>query len=197
MTSDVAVTLPDWVLNEYPACKTCTYPSDEDKMAVAVELSKRNVDENTGGPFGSAVFDGEDRLVGVGVNRVVPLQNSALHGEMVAIMMAQRNLKTFALPNTCQLFTSCEPCAMCMGATLWSGVGRLVCGATKDDAQAIGFDEGPVFEESYEYLKKKGIEVVKGVLTKEAAGVLKKYGDTGIIYNGDCVDVRREVKTEE
>ena len=109
--------------------------SDEEKMALAVELSKRNVTENTGGPFGSAIFDGENRLVGVGVNRVVPLQNSALHGEMVAIMMVQRNLKTFALPCTCQLFTSCDPCAMCLGATLWSGVGRLVCAASKDDAQ--------------------------------------------------------------
>lgn len=104
-------------------------------MALAVELSKRNVTKNTGGPFGSAIFDGENRLVGVGVNRVVPLQNSALHGEMVAIMMAQRNLKTFTLPRTCQLFTSCDPCAMCLGATLWSGVGRLVCAASKDDAQ--------------------------------------------------------------
>lgn len=184
---DVPITLPDWILRDFPTCLTCTYSNDEEKMALAVELSKRNVAENTGGPFGSAIFDGENRLVGVGVNRVVPLQNSALHGEMVAIMMAQRNLKTFVLPRTCQLFTSCEPCAMCLGATLWSGVGRLVCAASKDDAQAIGFDEGPVFKESYEYLKKKGVDVVKGVLTKEAAEVLKNYGETGFIYNGDSI----------
>lgn len=182
--SVVTVTLPEWVVEDYPTYLSKTYPTDEDKMALAVELSQRNVAENTGGPFGSAIFDGEDRVVGVGVNRVVPLRNSTVHGEICAIMMAQRNLQTFALPSTCQLVTSCEPCAMCLGATLWGGVGRLVCGATKHDAQAIGFDEGPVFEESYEYLRNKGIEVVKGIHSEEAAGVLKKYGETGVIYNG-------------
>jgi len=82
-----------------------------------------------------------------------------------------------------ELFTSCEPCAMCLGATLWSGVSRLVCGATKDDAQAIGFDEGPVYEESYRHLEKCGVGVTRNVLTEEAAGVLRRYGNSGLIYN--------------
>lgn len=83
-----------------------------------------------------------------------------------------------------ELFTSCEPCAMCLGATLWSGVSRIVCAATKDDAQSIGFDEGPVFEESYQHLEKAGVKVTRNVLREDAAKVLQRYGATGTIYNG-------------
>lgn len=83
-----------------------------------------------------------------------------------------------------ELFTSCEPCAMCLGATFWSGVSRMVCGATKEDAEAIGFNEGPVFEASYDHLREAGIEVTRRVLQKEAAKVLQDYGESGLIYNG-------------
>jgi len=84
-----------------------------------------------------------------------------------------------------ELVTSCEPCAMCLGATLWSGVQRLVCGATRDDAERIGFDEGPVFAESYAYLERRGIAVVRQVLRAEAADVLDQYlRSSGIVYNG-------------
>lgn len=72
---------------------------------------------------------------------------------------------------------------MCLGGTLWSGVSTLVCSATKQDASSIGFDEGPVNEESYKHLEGAGIRVVKGVLQKTGAEVLRKYGETGLIYN--------------
>jgi tRNA(Arg) A34 adenosine deaminase TadA len=68
---------------------------------------------------------------------------------------------------------------MCLGATHWSGVGRLVCGATKADAQALGFDEGPVNDSSYAHLRDRGVEVVRGVLRDEAVAVLKRYQDLG------------------
>jgi len=81
--------------------------------------------------------------------------------------------------------TSCEPCAMCLGATLWSGVRRLVFGATRDDAAKLEFDEGPVFPESYKYLEARGIEIVRGMLHDEAAAVLERYRAlNGAIYNG-------------
>jgi tRNA(Arg) A34 adenosine deaminase TadA len=74
---------------------------------------------------------------------------------------------------------------MCLGATLWSGVTRLVFGASRDDATALEFDEGPVFPESYAYLESRGIEVVRGVMRKEAAAVLELYRrQGGPIYNG-------------
>ena len=192
----VTVSLPSWATEENYFSRS--YVTDDEMMALAVELSARNVAEKTGGPFGCAIYKrnietGCAELVSVGMNRVVPLHNSTLHGETVAIQMAQRKLRNFALSPEedeggerrfqYELFTSCEPCAMCLGATLWSGVTRLVCGATKADASAIGFDEGPVFEESYTPLEEAGIEVKRQVLRKEAAAVLENYGKIGVIYN--------------
>lgn len=223
----VQVSLPDWARKELPIHYAKTYTTDEEMMALAVHLSSENVKQDTGGPFGSAIFerittntstDGTDsstlKLVSIGVNRVVTLGNSTLHGETVAIQLAQSKLRSFTMqlaPEICiecndndgsnesksdptdtpickemrqfELFTSCEPCAMCLGATLWSGVSRIVCGATKKDAEAIGFDEGPVFDESYEHLKRAGIDVKRSVLQAEAAKVLQEYGRKGLIYN--------------
>jgi tRNA(Arg) A34 adenosine deaminase TadA len=203
----VKVTLPEWAKEEIAAHAAKTFVTDEEMMALAIHLSSRNVTENTGGPFGCAIFerdlkDNTAKLVSVGVNRVVALGNSTLHGETVAIQLAQSKLNSFTMqlpveeeegesPAYCvpckktrqfELFTSCEPCAMCLGATLWSGVSRIVCGATKKDAEAIGFDEGPVFAESYEHLKKAGIDVKKLVLQPEAAQVLNEYGKIGTLY---------------
>lgn len=74
---------------------------------------------------------------------------------------------------------------MCLGGTLWSGVKRLVCAATAADARAIGFDEGPVFEQSYQYLRDAGVEVVLEVQRAAAAAVLQHYLHAGgTIYNG-------------
>jgi tRNA(Arg) A34 adenosine deaminase TadA len=182
----VTVTLPDWVQNlvhwDQP------YADDQAKMALAIELSKQNVLQGTGGPFGTAIFDrATGLLLGVGVNRVVPHSNSTLHGETVAIMQAEQALGHFTLAaeGGRELFTSCEPCAMCLGAVLWSGVNRLVCAGVAADARAIGFDEGPVFTESYQYLENAGIEVVRGFMQPEAKAVLDLYASSGgRIYNG-------------
>lgn len=179
--------LPGWINDVVDWQKI--YQNDDEKMALAVELSKQNVLRGTGGPFGSAIFDCvSGKLVSVGVNRVVPLHNSTAHGEMMAIMLAEHNIQSFSLNADGvkrELFTSCEPCAMCLGGTLWSGVKRLVCAATADDARAIGFDEGPVYDSSYDYLKNAGVEVVRGVLRDQAKAVLDNYLKTGgAIYNG-------------
>jgi tRNA(Arg) A34 adenosine deaminase TadA len=107
---------------------------------------------------------------------------------MVAFMMAQRRLGSYTLAGEGmpehELATSCEPCAMCLGATLWSGVRRVLCGATRDDALRLDFDEGPVFEASYDYLIERGVEVVREVRRREAAEVLALYRQrSGVIYN--------------
>ena len=158
-------------------------------MGVAIELARWNVLEETGGPFGAAVFERESgRLVGVGVNLVVPLANSALHAEMVAFMTAQARVGSYTLAGdglpVHELATSCEPCAMCLGATLWSGVRRIICGATRDDALRLAFDEGPVFDASYAYLAQRGVVVEREVRRDEAAEVLALYRSrAGVIYN--------------
>lgn len=178
---------PDWV--EETVEWEATYPTDEDRMRVAILLARENVARRTGGPFGAAVFRlPEGALVAVGVNSVTRLGNSVLHAEILAIMLAQKQVGSFTLDmpggGTHALVTSCEPCAMCLGATLWSGARHLVCGATREDATALGFDEGPVFPESYAYLESRKIAVVRGVLRMEAAEVLQVYQRSGgEIYN--------------
>jgi tRNA(Arg) A34 adenosine deaminase TadA len=159
-------------------------------MALAITLARENVERDTGGPFGAAVFEmAGGALVAVGVNSVIRLNNSTLHAEMVAFMMAQRRVGSFTLQAAGmpahELVTSCEPCAMCLGATLWSGVRRVVYGALREDASRLNFDEGPVFPESYRYLEQRGIEIVRGVRRDEARAVLDRYRETrGRIYNG-------------
>jgi tRNA(Arg) A34 adenosine deaminase TadA len=184
----ISITLPDWV--EGAVEWERAYAGDEEKMRLAVELSRQNVLRGTGGPFGAAIFErAGGRVVAVGVNSVVRLNNCTLHGEMVAFMMAQTRLGCFSLrapggPEH-ELVTSCEPCAMCLGATLWSGVTRVVCGAHRDDARRLNFEEGPVFPESHAYLEARGIEIVHGVLREEANEVLELYrAGRGTIYNG-------------
>lgn len=165
------------------------YATDEDRMRLAIALARENVERGTGGPFGAAIVETTTgRLVAVGMNSVVRYNNCTLHGEMVAFMMAQQRLGSFTLAAagfpSHDLVTSCEPCAMCLGAALWSGVKRVVCGASRDDASRLHFDEGPVFPESYRYLEARGVTVVRHVLRDEARAVLELYRSrNGAIYN--------------
>ncbi len=184
----IQIDYPDWV--EPLVDWDRRYGPDEERMRLAIELSAENVRRGTGGPFGAAIFERDTGvLVAVGMNSVVRLNNCTLHGEMVAIMTAQARLGCFTLRSeegpAYELVTSCEPCAMCLGASLWSGVRRVVCGAHRDDARRLNFDEGPVFPESHAYLEARGIEIVHGVLRDEANAVLELYrSGKGIIYNG-------------
>ena len=186
--SIVYVDHPDWVHDVVD--RTAVYGDDEAKMRLAIAVARANVVHGTGGPFGAAIYERDSgRLVAVGMNSVVRLNNSTLHGEMVAFMMAQREVGTFSLSApglpVHELFTSCEPCAMCLGATLWSGVKRVVYGAAREDASKLNFEEGPVFPESYRYLEDRGIEIVRNVLRPEARDVLELYRvKSGKIYNG-------------
>ena len=183
----VLVTLPDWV--QETATLGSRYESDEDRMRLAIELSRQNVTRGTGGPFGAAIFEqATGALLAVGINSVMRLNNSTLHGETVAIMMAQQRLGSYTLAGSpdvaYELFSSCDPCAMCLGAVLWSGVRRMVTGADRDDATALSFEEGPVFPQSYRYLEERGVTITRGVLRQEAAAVLELYRrQGGPIYN--------------
>jgi tRNA(Arg) A34 adenosine deaminase TadA len=172
--------LPAWVSDVAPRG---IYPAEEARMAIAVALARHNVTTRNGGPFGAAVFEQKSgRLVAAGVNLVLPMRNSILHAEIVAIMVAEMNVGTHTLSGedgvTHELVTSCEPCAMCLGAVHWSGVRRLVTGATREDVEAIQFDEGPVFPESYQYLERRGLEIRREVLRAEAREVLQLYAAT-------------------
>ena len=184
----VAVTLPAWVegvVDAYPAC-----PSDTERMRLAITLARENTVRGSGGPFGAAIFArGAPRPLAVGVNCVERLRNAVLHAEIVALMLAEARLGSYTLraPGApeYELFTSCAPCAMCLGATLWSGVRRIVCAAGREDAMALGFDEGPVFPESWRYLEAQGIALEHGLLAAEAGAVMRRFREgNGLVYNG-------------
>jgi len=160
------------------------FPTDEAKAGLAIELSRRNVERDSGGPFGAAVFD--DRTGGVlsvGVNLVVPSRSSVMHAEVVALLMAQQRLGRYRLnlegPATYTLASSCDPCAMCLGAINIAGVSRLIAAADAEDARALGFDEGPVFAESWAYLERAGVTVMRGVSRAAARAVLERYRKGG------------------
>ncbi|MFZ5624343.1 MAG: nucleoside deaminase [Gemmatimonadota bacterium] len=184
----VTVSLPEWV--HAVVDWTASYPDDRSRMRLAIQLARHNVAQGTGGPFGAAIFEADSgRLVSVGMNSVVRHNNCTLHAEMVAFMMAGRRVGSFTLNATGlprhELFTSCEPCAMCLGGTLWSGVRRIVCGAVREDVTRLRFEEGPVFPESYAYLEARGVTIARGLLREEACEVLEAYQrQGGEIYNG-------------
>ena len=144
----------------------------------------------SGGPFGAAVFQCETgRVVGVGVNSVIRLANSVLHAEALALMLAERNLGTFSLAaqdgQHFELFSTCEPCTMCMGSICWSGVPRIVFGATRHDASEIGFDEGPMIADLPRYLAERQVALEEGFLRAECRAVMEQYAaSNGVIYNG-------------
>lgn len=187
MHSDIRISYPAWIAHAVSWGRS--YASVDERMGLAVALSRENVERGTGGPFGAAVFERDSgTLVSVGVNLVVNANNSLLHAEVTALMAAEQRLGRYSLRNASgsayEIVTSCDPCAMCLGAILWSGVSRVVCGADREDARAIGFDEGPVFDESWQYLERRGVEIVRGVLREEAAEVLRRYRDAGgELYN--------------
>merc|ERR1711988_1186216 len=170
-------TLPDWCHQFYDERKNVVYKAEEEMKEVAMELSKVNVEKKTGGPFGTAIFEvdsnsSDAKLFSIGVNQVVPLHNSTLHGEMTAIQFGQQKISNFsfnvagaASNKQYHLYTSSAPCVMCLGGVMWSGVSKLVFGANKTDVESIGFEEGPVFDPlSYDALEKGGCKVVRNVL---------------------------------
>ncbi len=183
----IKFSLPGWIPDFLRGVTVVANTAD--RMRLVIEAARRNVAAGTGGPFAAAVFEsGSGRLISLGVNLVTSQNMSVLHAEMVAIMAAQRALGTWDLGATGlpthELVTSAEPCAMCFGAIPWSGVRRVVSGATDADARAIGFDEGPKVADWCHALEDRGIAVLSNVLRDEARAVLIDYAArSGVIYN--------------
>ena len=114
-------------------------------MLEAIELSRKGISENQGGPFGCVIVRG-DEVVGSGWNKVTSTNDPTAHAEVVAIRDACERLQTFQLQD-CEVFTSCEPCPMCMGAIYWARPKRVVYANTKQDAAAIAFDDDFIYKE--------------------------------------------------
>ena len=163
-----AIPMPPW-LQEVEKEKIGTaMVSDEEKLRFVIDLACKNVQRETGGPFAAAIFNMNDgRLIAAGVNSVVPAGQSSAHAEMTAFSNAQQKLGTLRLKG-CMLAASCEPCAMCFGATPWSGVEALLYGAAGTEARAIGFDEGDKPHDWEDSLRRRGISVNGPLLPEES-----------------------------
>lgn len=125
--------------------ETTSYSAEDAKfMQMAIDLSIENIDTG-GGPFGAVIVrDGE--VIATGANRVVPNADPTAHAEVMAIRNACTKLGTFQL-NDCTIYSSCEPCPMCLSALYWAGVKRICYGNTKDDAKAIDFDDSFIYDQ--------------------------------------------------
>jgi len=127
---------------------------EEKFMAEAIALSQKGLQANQGGPFGCVIVKG-DEIVGRGNNRVTSTNDPTAHAEVVAIRDACKNLQTFQLDD-CEVYTSCEPCPMCLGAIYWARPKLIYYANTREDAAAIGFDDSMIYEEmSKDYADRK------------------------------------------
>jgi tRNA(Arg) A34 adenosine deaminase TadA len=178
------LTLPPWVHAAVDVDRA--YPDDDAQVALAIELSRRNVEHASGGPFGAAVFTDAGRLVGVGVNRVVAHNCSSAHAEVMALSTSQQRLQQFRLNAASpgmRRAPSAPPCAMCTGALIGAGTDTVLTGARADDVQTLaGFDEGPLPADWRGELERRGIAVKVDLRRDEACAVLRSYGESGVVY---------------
>jgi guanine deaminase len=128
-------------------------------MREAIELSLSNIKKGTGGPFAAVVVK-DGAIVARGTNRVTTTNDPTAHAEIIAIRDACRTLKTFQLTG-CDLYTSCEPCPMCLGAIYWARPDRVFFANTRDDAARIGFDDLFIYDEIQKPLSGRKIPMIK------------------------------------
>jgi guanine deaminase len=131
----------------------------EDFMRQAIRLSLENLEQNRGGPF-AAVVAKDGRVLASGTNLVTSTNDPTAHAEMVAIREACKSLGTFQLEG-CELYTTCEPCPMCMGAIFWARPTKVYYANTRDDAARIGFDDAAIYHELSLALDRRSIPMVQ------------------------------------
>jgi tRNA(Arg) A34 adenosine deaminase TadA len=140
-------------------------------MLKAIALSKKNID-NGGGPFGAVIVK-DGKIISTGVNRVTAHNDPTAHAEVNAIRKAARKLGTFNLSG-CEIYTSCEPCPMCLGAIYWAHIDKIYYGNTKTDAAAIGFDDSFIYDELKQEITQRKVKIVQ-LLPQKAMEAFEKW----------------------
>jgi tRNA(Arg) A34 adenosine deaminase TadA len=193
MADALYIDLPEFLVRAN--AEALVIPDTIARMAYVLGLVRTNI-ATGGGPFAAAVFERDSgRLLAAGANRVVEGRCSAAHAEVLALSLAQarlgnHDLGAAGLPS-CQLVASAEPCMMCLGAVIWSGVRSLVCAARTEDVVAIGFDEGARTKGWIAELQTRGIAVTIDLLRDESQALLVEYrASGGTIYNARGADRR-------
>lgn len=145
---------------------------EQEFMREAIRLSVANVEEAKGGPFGAVVVK-DGKIIARGINRVTEINDPTAHAEIVAIREACTVLNTYQLTG-CQIYTSCEPCPMCLGAIYWSRADKLYFGNTRHDAAAIHFDDEFIYEELAKPIKERSL-FTQQLLREEALQAFQKW----------------------
>ena len=146
-------------------------------MQEAIRLSISNVEAGKGGPFGAVVVK-EGKIIARGVNQVTTSNDPTAHAEVVAIRNACAVLNTFQLDG-CEIYTSCEPCPMCLGAIYWARPSKLYYANSKEDAAAIKFDDQFIYEEIAKPITERKL-FTKQILREEALEAFKKWSESNI-----------------
>lgn len=147
---------------------------NEEFMTRAVQLSISNIDQ-MGGPFGAVIVK-DGLIVAEGCNGVTRLLDPTAHAEMVAIRSACQNLKSFSLEG-CEIYTSCEPCPMCLSAIYWARIDRIYYANSKEDAAQIDFDDQFIYEEFAKAYADRQIPILK-VHSKMALKAFEKWSSS-------------------
>lgn len=127
-------------------------------MEAAIALAEKGIEHDEGGPFGCVIVK-DDKIIGSGNNKVISTNDPTAHAEIIAIREACKNLNSFQLEN-CEIYTSCEPCPMCLGAIYWARPKVIYYGNTRKDAAKIGFDDSMIYDEIGSDLSSRKIPVI-------------------------------------
>src|SRR5277367_5757306 len=145
-------------------------------MARAIELSIDNARSGRGGPFGAVVVRG-GKIIAEGVNCVTAVNDPTAHAEVVAIREACKKLGVFELKN-CELYTSCEPCPMCLGAIYWARPTRVYFGNTAEDAARVGFDDSLIYHEAAKPHSQRQIPMIP-LMREQAQEAFRAWQEKG------------------
>jgi guanine deaminase len=144
-------------------------------MRMAIDLSEYNVREAQGGPFGAVIVK-DGMVVARSANKVVPQNDPTAHAEISAIRLACQELGTFNLEG-CEIYASCEPCPMCLGAIYWARIDKIYYANTKTDAAEIGFDDHFIYKELDLPMDKRKLPLIQ-LMRDEALSAFKLWSES-------------------
>jgi guanine deaminase len=147
---------------------------DNPFMARAIQLSIENVRSERGGPFGAVVVKG-DAVIAEATNQVTSSNDPTAHAEVLAIRDACQRLGVFDLQE-CEIYTSCEPCPMCLGAIYWARIARVYFANSAADASKIGFDDSLIYRELAQPHSQRRIPMTQ-IMRKEASAAFREWED--------------------
>ncbi|MGC9355437.1 MAG: nucleoside deaminase [Mariniphaga sp.] len=146
--------------------------TDKDFMARAIQLAEYGMENGSGGPFGAVVVK-DGKIIGEGCNNVISKNDPTAHAEILAIREACKNLGSFQLDD-CTIYTSCEPCPMCLGAIYWARLKKVFFACTQEDAADIAFDDQHIYEELEKQPDDRQIKF-ENLMRSEALPLFKKW----------------------